>query len=886
MITDTKKGGAGRRHVANYARYMVSAKDHPDAKQDERVLLVQSDDMVSPAVPDPSDSKACRDFAKSIAMKHEQWIKEVRDGKPAPKSWFQSGSISFSEADSKGLTPEKALKITREAVAEVMGADRPVLYAVHGDTDCLHVHFLASSVDSNGRIYAKPYDFREWERSMEKLEIKYELERVVQRRAMANDDPRREIKIKAPSRAELEIAVKNGTPSPKMEALRVLDAAKAEARTMTQFMDAVEANPGYEIVPGSGTEKIAGYKLRCPDGVMIKGSDFGKSYSWPGLVKGGISYEQNRDFEAVDQRRKREAARTFGVHETAGPTLGIDRTEPSPNPSSIGPASAPATPAGIGNGNDPARDSGDTGSRSDDAVERRRVDARADEIGSVRDTQQGPRQHEPLDERASRGSSGNSAENVSSSGADIERGIQLRPGDDQGAKPDAGVRSDLGLGVFRDGNSIGTGRDGHGSLDGRRSSRRHSEGDLSVHDKASTIPATTATTAEVPKHIAKQIEAWSRQVRGLGLTDDDKIRITIHDRDPRRTIKSNGITGTLWPDESKPFAFQTKKDKGEDGENEVFWTVEDVTRQIKSGKLAAWNAKGCDIFITTKPKDHHIILVDDVKDPETLKAAGYRPCLTIETSANNHQCFLRVPKSTEAEDKEAIKKMCREINVRLGDAGAGKPEQPFRLAGFMNKKPGRSNHPVLIKSEHSSYGRVCKTAEEELGGWRHMIREENDEKWQEIEMKAARVDRDLRKIAEHAPDADCRIVAGALSRWTGIFYEKNNGAVDYSVVDYKVAEELLKKGWKQDRLEKALHTMSPGLSDRKGDWSGDYIERTVKAAQESINKAYEKAQARAQELKRQQEAPKAEAPKIVPGLSEQPKPEAPQQRRSYGPSMR
>lgn len=331
MITDTKKGGAGRRHVSAYANYMVSAKDHPDAIKGERVLLVQSDGMVSPAVPDPSSSKDCRAFARSIAQKHEQWIEEVRDGKPAPKSWFQSGSISFSEADSKGLTPQQALDITREAVVEVMGADRPVLYAVHGDTDCLHVHFLASSVDSKGRIYAKPYDFREWERSMEKLEIKYELERVIQRKALA-DDPRREIKIKAPSRAELEIAVKEGTPSPKMLALDVLNRAKEQARTMTEFMDAVEANEGYEIVPGSGTEKIAGYKLRCPDGVMIKGSDFGKSYSWGGIVKGGITYEQDRDFEAVDQRREREKRRAFGIDPETGSTIVPDRTEPVPNP--------------------------------------------------------------------------------------------------------------------------------------------------------------------------------------------------------------------------------------------------------------------------------------------------------------------------------------------------------------------------------------------------------------------------------------------------------------------------------------------------------------------------------------------------------------------------
>jgi len=151
MITDTKKGGPTAQDIAVYAQYMVSAKDHAERIKGERVLLVQSDNMLTGPIPTPSKKKACKAFADSIAEKHVAWINQCRGGKPPPKSLFQSGSVSFSEADSAKLTPEQALEITRQAVKEVMPGDRPVLYAVHGDSTCLHVHFLASSVDSHGK---------------------------------------------------------------------------------------------------------------------------------------------------------------------------------------------------------------------------------------------------------------------------------------------------------------------------------------------------------------------------------------------------------------------------------------------------------------------------------------------------------------------------------------------------------------------------------------------------------------------------------------------------------------------------------------------------------------------------------------------------------------
>jgi len=546
--------------------------------------------------------------------------------------------------------------MTREAVREVMSSDRAAIYSVHGDTSCLHVHFEVSTVDSNGKIYAKPFDFRDWEKSMERLEIKYELERVVQRKAMEKDDPRREIKIKAPSRAELEIAVKDGTPSPKMEALRVLDAAKAEAKTMTQFMDMVEANEGYEIVPGSGTSKIAGYSLRCPDGVMIKGSDFGKSYSWGGIVKGGITYEQDRDFAAVDVRRKREHERAFGLHETAGPTLGADRAEPSPNPSSIGPASAPATPTVRGgNGDDPARNPSQSGNRFDAVIQRLRSATTAGKTGAIGNDQPGSFTDDAALRSGSQSGERNerSSDKTSAAAGRNQAASEREPRQPNGTGDIAGLYPDSrsNRGAIVNGAGQGSVRQGH---------------DLGNNQG----PERTAKPTAVPRYIAKQIEAWDRQCRALGLTDEDKIRVAVVGRKP------GSVSGIPYP---SPFSVGMQTSDARKA-GEVYWTVSDVRKNIESGRMAAWN-RDRDILITPYSETHHYVFVDDTK-PDALKKAGYTPCLVQETSKDNYQAVLKVPKSKDDTELVAINRLCLNINRRLGDAGAGYADHSFRLAGF------------------------------------------------------------------------------------------------------------------------------------------------------------------------------------------------------------
>lgn len=797
MITDTKKGGATAQDIAGYAQYMMSAKDHADAVKGERVLLVQSDNMLTGPIPAPSKRKACKAFADAVAEKHMQWIDQARGGKPAPKSLFQSGSISFSEADSAKLTPGQALEITRQAVNEVMPGDRPVLYAVHGDSACLHVHFLASSVDSHGKIWNPRIDYRLWEAAMERLEIENGLERVQQRKAVAKQDPKREIQVKAPSRPELEIAARTGEASPKALALQILETARATAATIPEFFDAVEANDGYEIVPNGTQGKCSGYSLRCPDGVTIKGSDFGKKYGFNGLQKGGIDYEQDRDFEAISSRREREHSRAF-------------------------------------------RGSNDVGNLES-----------ATGITGGRDTPSIPPSFDRNgSDRGPNGSSGaaSSGSNTANSAGIAAPRFGLGASSQDRSSPI--IERTLGTGGDR-GHSVSDHHDRHQSDSPKSQTQPRSPW------KRDSQGSPAAATNEA---IERQLTSWDRQCRALGFSNDTQIRIMLIDRDPSRCTVSNpaGAGGMLHPDpKGGKVGFQRKSWRQENGE--VRWTPGQVRDAIQSGRLAGLNGRGFDVFMRPYEDGHHYLFVDDTT-PEVLASAGYHPCLVQESSAGNYQCVLKVPRKNHAQgteqaklEKRAANALALSINDRLGDRQAGRIDQVFRVAGFANKKPNRHGEFTKLDWGRCIPGAVCMTAAQELDDMRDAVRlaavQKQEQEPEDMHKSVPEMEaEEVRAHAEHArfdrksfhlmaPSApeDLRDMAREIRRWAKI--NGRNKVPDWSAVDYLACRELSKRGWSSDRLSNALHACSPALSDRKNGHEADYVARTVSKAVEATRSA-------------------------------------------------
>ena len=128
------------------------------------------------------------------------------------------------------------------------------------------------------------------------------------------------------------------------------------------------------------------------------------------------------------------------------------------------------------------------------------------------------------------------------------------------------------------------------------------------------------------------------------------------------------------------------------------------------------NRNGWHVYIQPSPDlGRALILVDDIDmaGVEALKAHGYAPACTVETSPKNFQAWIDLgPESMPDEERRAVSKM-------LADAVNGDPHSVGaihmgRLAGFTNRKPkyqdASGRYPFVLC--RSSSGGVCPRAQE------------------------------------------------------------------------------------------------------------------------------------------------------------------------------
>lgn len=116
-------------------------------------------------------------------------------------------------------------------------------------------------------------------------------------------------------------------------------------------------------------------------------------------------------------------------------------------------------------------------------------------------------------------------------------------------------------------------------------------------------------------------------------------------------------------------------------------TQEDIIKSIPFFKHK--NASGCDIYI--KPADdetHSLILIDDVS-LQTIKNmidSGEPPALTVETSPNNYQAWLKLSYTPIALSIRSViaRLLAQKYNA---DKASADGRHYGRLSGFTNQKP-------------------------------------------------------------------------------------------------------------------------------------------------------------------------------------------------------
>ncbi len=99
--------------------------------------------------------------------------------------------------------------------------------------------------------------------------------------------------------------------------------------------------------------------------------------------------------------------------------------------------------------------------------------------------------------------------------------------------------------------------------------------------------------------------------------------------------------------------------------------------------------RGENIYYTPLSETRHHILIDDMtrESVERLYADGFRPAVVLESSPDNFQCVLTIPKLQSAHNRDVGNRITEQLNRKYGDQKLSGCIHPHRAPGFGNLKP-------------------------------------------------------------------------------------------------------------------------------------------------------------------------------------------------------
>jgi hypothetical protein len=229
--------------------------------------------------------------ARELAREFEVF----REQRPEIKKPVHHASLSAARGEQ--LTAGEWNEIAEKYVRRMGFKDSPYVVIRHEDTEHDHVHIVTSRVDAHAKVVS---DFRSKARAEEfvrDIEDEYDLVRV--RRS-------RDTGRAAPKRGELERFERTGELSARMKLQGHVDYALKGGASATEFVEKLN-RVGVEVIPYfRNAELVTGVSFRL-GGQLMKGSDLGRGYSWPGLQKRGLEYDRQRDLAGLREAQTRAA---------------------------------------------------------------------------------------------------------------------------------------------------------------------------------------------------------------------------------------------------------------------------------------------------------------------------------------------------------------------------------------------------------------------------------------------------------------------------------------------------------------------------------------------------------------------------------------------------
>lgn len=228
---------------------------------------------------------------------------DFRALRPEVKNAVHHASISAAKGER--LTVKQWREIADEYVRG-QGYERSCYVVVqHRDEPQQHVHIIASNITVDGKVVEQYQNYGRAEAIMREVERKHELERV----PMSHEVERR-----AMTRGEMEEFARTGEPSTKMRLQDTVDRALRENPSAREFVGRME-RAGVHVNPHvQSTGRVSGISFER-DGEVMKGSNLGRGYSWQGLQRRGLEYDEGRDLASLKEAKVRYLEAQLGRQE-------------------------------------------------------------------------------------------------------------------------------------------------------------------------------------------------------------------------------------------------------------------------------------------------------------------------------------------------------------------------------------------------------------------------------------------------------------------------------------------------------------------------------------------------------------------------------------------
>ncbi|MBU2820306.1 relaxase/mobilization nuclease domain-containing protein [Acidithiobacillus caldus] len=304
---------------------------------------------------------------------------------------------------------------------------------------------------------------------------------------------------------------------------------------------------------------------------------------------------------------------------------------------------------------------------------------------------------------------------------------------------------------------------------------------------------------------SEQIKPFERYAEAVGA---ERYRVT--------SIK-------MRPDGSKQTFILDKRDGITRG-----FTPEEIAQ--RTPEMQRLQRRGENLYYTPLSEGKHHILIDDM-DREKLDRLirdGYQPAVVLESSPGNYQAVITIPKLGTVHDKDVGNRLSDALNREYGDPKLSGAIHPHRAPGYENRKPkhrredGSYPEVRLLKAERRECGKTLALSREIDAGYQRQAAE-----------KALKTP--VERFSEPDPGRTAPVAEKTTTEAYWRHYrdvrKRQRGMLDLSRVDAMIAVRMRVTGFDQSAIEGAIYQCAPSIREQQEsrDWT-DYARRTARYA--------------------------------------------------------